>query len=500
MAATTAAAQARPGARERGGGSSGRQARRGRLLDPGIGLRRSPRARLREDRRRQWRQLQQLLRRLRRPEPRGGRGPARLGRPLLARPATWNGSSKKAKSSSKDWEKQPYGGYATNSVVVILVEKGNPLGHQILQGPGGKRRRRSDHPEPVQLRLGPLEHHGHLRLARSKKAIARPGAGSGQDGARKDHRPAGQRSRRASPPSPRARATCSSPTRTKRSRPKKKAKTSNTSSRRRRCRSKPRSPSPRKRRSRRPKTSSSASGRTKARKSGLKTATARSTRSWSTRNSSRPRTDLFKIAKFGGWGKVNDEFFDEEDRLRRQDRDTNSASPPPADRWRPTPQAVTSRTAPGRHPPARGRRGPRPRLRRPLSEPDRPAAAGGAGRQIAQRRASATSGTRSPRRRRSSSLEADPRLLADRGRDQRRLRHDHRLAPGPRRVPRQVDRQRDHRPALRAADDRRQPHPDRALRQQQPVRDRHRPDPRRRSSSPCSSSPCPSSSARCSRC
>ena len=29
---------------------------------------------------------------------------------------------------SKSWEKQPYGGYATNSVVVILVEKGNPLG------------------------------------------------------------------------------------------------------------------------------------------------------------------------------------------------------------------------------------------------------------------------------------------------------------------------------------------------------------------------------------
>src|SRR6201986_2989256 len=29
---------------------------------------------------------------------------------------------------SKDWTKQPYGGYATDSVVVILVEKGNPLG------------------------------------------------------------------------------------------------------------------------------------------------------------------------------------------------------------------------------------------------------------------------------------------------------------------------------------------------------------------------------------
>jgi sulfate transport system substrate-binding protein len=29
---------------------------------------------------------------------------------------------------SKNWEKQPYGGYATDSVVVILVERGNPLG------------------------------------------------------------------------------------------------------------------------------------------------------------------------------------------------------------------------------------------------------------------------------------------------------------------------------------------------------------------------------------
>ncbi|HTT95322.1 MAG TPA: extracellular solute-binding protein [Solirubrobacterales bacterium] len=29
---------------------------------------------------------------------------------------------------SKDWNKQPYGGIATDSVVVILVEKGNPLG------------------------------------------------------------------------------------------------------------------------------------------------------------------------------------------------------------------------------------------------------------------------------------------------------------------------------------------------------------------------------------
>ena len=61
-----------------------------------------------------------------------------------------------------------------------------------------------------------------------------------------------------------------------------------------------------------PKTSSSSSGPTPARKSGPKTATARSTRNWSTRSSSRPPTELFKISQFGGWGKVNDEFFDEE--------------------------------------------------------------------------------------------------------------------------------------------------------------------------------------------
>ena len=36
---------------------------------------------------------------------------------------------------SKNWEKQPYGGIATDSVVVILVAKGQPAGDQVLQGP-----------------------------------------------------------------------------------------------------------------------------------------------------------------------------------------------------------------------------------------------------------------------------------------------------------------------------------------------------------------------------
>ncbi len=63
--------------------------------------------------------------------------------------------------------------------------------------------------------------------------------------------------------------------------------------------------------------------------------------------------------------------------------------------------------------------------------------------------------------------------------DQRDLRHDHRLDPGPRRIPRQGGGQRGHRPALRAADDRRRPHPARPLRERQPVRHRHRPHPDR---------------------
>ncbi len=67
--------------------------------------------------------------------------------------------------------------------------------------------------------------------------------------------------------------------------------------------------------------------------------------------------------------------------------------------------------------------------------------------------------------------EADA-LDVDRGRaDQRRPRHDHRVGARARRLPRQVARQRDHRPAVRAADDRRRADAARALRA--PVAGRH---------------------------
>ena len=52
---------------------------------------------------------------------------------------------------------------------------------------------------------------------------------------------------------------------------------------------------------------------------------------------------------------------------------------------------------------------------------------------------------------------------------ERALRNDHRLGARPRRVPRQVDRQRRDRPAVRAADDRRRPHAARLYGPQSPL-------------------------------
>ena len=59
-------------------------------------------------------------------------------------------------------------------------------------------------------------------------------------------------------------------------------------------------------------------------------------------------------------------------------------------------------------------------------------------------------------------------------RHQRRHRDDHRLGARARRVPRQALRQRDHRPPLRAADDRRRPDAARPLRSEGSRRDRRR--------------------------
>ena len=63
--------------------------------------------------------------------------------------------------------------------------------------------------------------------------------------------------------------------------------------------------------SRRLRTSSTTSGRTPVRSSGPRTAIGRSTRSLVDPKQFPTPTDLFTIKEFGGWDKVNDEFFDE---------------------------------------------------------------------------------------------------------------------------------------------------------------------------------------------
>ena len=74
------------------------------------------------------RQLQQLLRRLRRPEPRGRCRPARLRRPLRPGRRHEPPGRRRRGSSAKDWDKQKYDGIAQDSVVVIVTRKGNPEG------------------------------------------------------------------------------------------------------------------------------------------------------------------------------------------------------------------------------------------------------------------------------------------------------------------------------------------------------------------------------------
>ena len=109
---------------------------------------------------------------------------------------------------------------------------------------------------------------------------------------------------------------------------------------------------------------------------------------------------------------------------------------------------------------ARGRRPRRRRRRRArdrLPEPDRPDPARRRRRRVARRRRRRRSGTRSPSPQAVAALKLTLIVLAGRRRDQRRHRHADRLGARARRVPRQALRQRAHRPAVRAADDRRRP-------------------------------------------
>ena len=127
---------------------------------------------------------------------------------------------------SKDWEKQPYGGIATDSVVVLVVRKGNPKGiHSfddlqtkdvgiVTPNPFSSGSARWN----IMAVYGTAINEGKSPPRRSKRS--RPCS----------KRPRHSRAAAATrwPPSPRARATCCSATRTRRSRPKTRGKTSNT--------------------------------------------------------------------------------------------------------------------------------------------------------------------------------------------------------------------------------------------------------------------------------
>ena len=179
----------------------------------------------------------------------------------------------------------------------------------------------------------------------------------------------------------------------------------------------------------------------------------------STRRSSRPRRACSRSTSSAAGTKVNDEFFDEASGKRRQDRAGAGGldcrlSPTP--RLRDCPgqaSACPGRTSLWGWAWSRSTSACWSCFRSPRSSPSRPAAALG------------TSGTRSPAPGARTALGLTAHLLADRGRDQRRLRHPDRLGAGPRRVPRQGRAQRADRPALRAADDRRRHHAAVALHQ-----------------------------------
>ncbi len=286
------------------------QARRGRLLHPGIRLPGSPRAGLREDLGGQRRQLQQLLRRLRRPEPRRRRRPAGVGRPLL--PGRRHGTPGRRRRTRL----QELGQAALRRHRHRLGRgprrpQGQPEGDPLLRRPADQGRRHR-HPEPVQLRLGPLEHHGRLRLGAQRGQVPRTGPGSGQDRARKDQGAAGQRPRRARGLHPgRGRRPAQLRERGDQGR-KGRRRRRIRRSRPRRSRSKPRSRSPK-------------SAPEPAAEDFLKFLWSDEGQEIWAENGYRPVNpklvdpkqfptpkDLFKISQFGGWGKVNEEFFDEE--------------------------------------------------------------------------------------------------------------------------------------------------------------------------------------------
>ena len=186
-----------------------------------------------EHRRGRGRHLRDVVRRLRRPEPRRRGRRRRRRRALLAR-------ARHARvSSTRAWwpttgRTTTTKGIATSSVVVFVVREGNPENIQTwddLVKPGVE----IITPNPASsgsARWNILAAWAHVT---GNGGTRRRGRGVPDQAPRQHHRAARAAAARPPPRSPTAAATCCSPTRTRRSWPSRTAPTSTTSSRRTPC-------------------------------------------------------------------------------------------------------------------------------------------------------------------------------------------------------------------------------------------------------------------------
>ena len=148
-------------------------ARAGRLLHPAGRVHQAHQG-VPGDARRQEHHVHPVLRRLRRPEPRGGGRPEGRRRRLLAR-AGHDPPGQGRTSSPPTGTPNQYKGMITDSVVVIGDPQGQPEEHQGLGRPD-QARRPGHHAQPVHLGRRALEHHGRLRRRAPARAPTRPPA------------------------------------------------------------------------------------------------------------------------------------------------------------------------------------------------------------------------------------------------------------------------------------------------------------------------------------
>ena len=90
------------------------------------------------------------------------------------------------------WNQTPTKGILTDSEVVFLVRKGNPLGIKIV-GRHRQAGRQGHHPQPRLVGLGEVEHPGRLGARCGSERRRRQGPGLRHQGPPQHRRPPGQR-------------------------------------------------------------------------------------------------------------------------------------------------------------------------------------------------------------------------------------------------------------------------------------------------------------------